>query len=53
MYDNGIRFINDLMKENGKFYKLEELKNKKKQQSCGSLNTLFHPDLRQKPTHQS
>ena len=26
MYDNGIKFINDLMKENGKFYNLEELK---------------------------
>ena len=28
IYDNGIRFINDLMTENGKFYNLEELKNK-------------------------
>ena len=24
--------------------------NKKKQQSCGSLYTLFHPEFRQKPT---
>ena len=27
-YDKGIRFVNDLVKENGKFYKLEEMKHK-------------------------
>ena len=28
----------------------EQIINKKKQQSCGSLNTLIHPEFRQKPT---
>ena len=40
-YDKGIRFINDLVKENGKFYKLEEMKHR----TGISLNYLQYQEI--------